>query len=50
MFLQQYNPWGKTKREQLQLWNILSFDPKKTDVGEHIDPSTGIIFPYHTLC
>ena len=37
MFLQQYNPWGKTKREQLQLWNILSFDPKKTDVDEHID-------------
>ena len=23
------------KREQLQSWNILSFDPKKTD--EHID-------------
>ena len=37
MFLQQYNPWGKTKREQLQSWNILSFDPKKTDVDEHID-------------
>ena len=35
MFLQ--NPWGKTKREQLQSWNILSFDPKKTDVDEHID-------------
>ena len=37
MFLQQYNPWGKTKREQLQSWNILSFDPKKTDVDEDID-------------
>ena len=37
MFLQQYNPWGKTKREQLQSWNILLFDPKKTDVDEHID-------------
>ena len=37
MFLQQYNPWCKTKREQLQLWNILSFDPKNTDVDEHID-------------
>ena len=37
MFLQRYNPWGKTKREQLQSWNILSFDPKKTDVDEHID-------------
>ena len=37
MFLQQYNPWGKTKREQLQSWNILSFDPEKTDVDEHID-------------
>ena len=37
MFLQRYNPWGKTKREQLQSLNILSFDPKKTDVDEHID-------------
>ena len=37
MFLQRYNPWGKTKREQLQLWNILSFDAKKTDVDEDID-------------
>ena len=37
MFLQRYNPWGKTKREQLQLWNILSFDPKNKDVDEHID-------------
>ena len=25
MFLQRYNPWEKTKREQLQSWNILSF-------------------------
>ena len=37
MFLQRYNPWGKTKREQLQSWNILFFDPKNTDVDEHID-------------
>ena len=37
MFLQRYNPWGKTKREQLQSWNILSFDPKNTDVDDHID-------------
>ena len=37
MFLQRYNPWGKTKREQLQSWNILSFDPKNTDVDEQID-------------
>ena len=37
MFLQRYNPWGKTKREQLQSWNILSFDPNNTDVDEHID-------------
>ena len=37
MYLQRYNPWGKTKREQLQSWNILSFDPKKTDIDEHID-------------
>ena len=28
---------GKTKREQLQSWNILSFNPKKTDVDEHIN-------------
>ena len=37
MFLQRYNPWGKTKREQLQSWNILSFNPKTTDVNEHIN-------------
>ena len=37
MFLQRYNPWGKTKRDQLQSWNILTFDPQKMDVNEHID-------------
>ena len=37
MFLQRYNPWGKTKREQLQSWNILSFIPKTTDVDKHMD-------------
>ena len=37
MFLQRYNPWGKMKREQLQSWNILAFNPKTTDVDEHID-------------
>ena len=37
MFLQRYNLWGKTKREQLQSWSILSFNPKTTDVDEHID-------------
>ena len=37
MFLQRYNTWGKMKREQLQSWNILSFNPKTTDVDEHID-------------
>ena len=37
MFLQRYNPQGITKREQLQSWNILSFNPKTTDVDEHID-------------
>ena len=36
MFIQRYNPWGKTKRDQLQSWNILIFDPQKTDVDEHI--------------
>ena len=37
MFLQRYNPWGKTKRDQLQSQNILTFDPQKTDVDEHTD-------------
>ena len=37
MFLQRYNPWGKTKQDQKQSWNILIFDPQKTDVDEHID-------------
>ena len=37
MFLQRYNPRGKTKRDQLQSWNILTLDPQKTDVDEHID-------------
>ena len=37
MFLQRYNPWGKTKREQLQSCDILTFDPKNTDIDEHID-------------
>ena len=37
MFHQRYNPWGKTKRDQLQSWNILNFDFQKTDVDEHID-------------
>ena len=36
MFLQN-NPWGKTKKDQLQSWNILTFDPQKTDVDEQID-------------
>ena len=37
MFLQRYNPWGKTKQDQLQSWNILTFNPQKMDVDEHID-------------
>ena len=37
MFLTRYNPCGKTKREQLQSWNNLSFDPQKTDIDEQID-------------
>ena len=37
MFLQRYNPWGKTKRDQLQSWNILTFYPQKTGVNEHIN-------------
>ena len=36
MFLQRYNPWGKTKLQSLQSWNVLTFDPQKTDVDEHI--------------
>ena len=37
MFLARYNPWGKTKREQQQLWNNLSFDPQKTVIDEQIN-------------
>ena len=37
MFLQRYNPWGKTKQDQLQSWNILIFYPQMTDADEHID-------------
>ena len=37
MFLQKYNQSGKTKRDQLQSWNILTFDPQKTDIDKHID-------------
>ena len=37
MFLQRYNPWRKTKKDQLQSRNILTFDPQKTNVDEHID-------------
>ena len=37
MFLPSYNPWGKTKQDQLQSWNILVFDPQKTESDEHID-------------
>ena len=29
MLLQRYNPWRKTKRDQLQSWNILTFDPQR---------------------
>ena len=37
MLLQRYNPWEKTKRDQLQSWNILTFDSQKTDIDKHID-------------
>ena len=37
MFPARYHPWGNTKREQLQSWNNLSFDPQKTDIDEQID-------------
>ena len=37
MFLARYNPLGKTKRDQLQSWNNLSFDPQKTNIDEQID-------------
>ena len=37
MFLARYNPWGKTKREQLQSWNNLFFDLQKTDIDKQID-------------
>ena len=37
MFLARYNPWEKTKGEQLQSWNNLSLDPQKTNIDEKID-------------
>ena len=37
MFLARYDPWEKTKREQLQSWNNLSFDLQKTNIDEQID-------------
>ena len=37
MLLQRYNPWGKTKQDQLQSWNMLVFYPQKMDIDEHID-------------
>ena len=36
MLLARYNPWGEMKRDQLQLWNKLSFDPQKTNIDEQI--------------
>ena len=37
LFLSRYNTWDKTKGDQLQSWNNLSFDPQKTVVDEQID-------------
>ena len=37
MFLARYNQWGKTKREQFQSWNNLSFGPQKTNIEEQIN-------------
>ena len=37
VFLARYNPRGKTKRDQLQSCNNLSFDPQKTDIAEKLD-------------
>ena len=37
MILARYDQWGKTKRDQLQSWNNLSFDPQKMDIDEQID-------------
>ena len=37
MFLARYDPWGKTKRDQLQLWNNLFFDPQKTGIDKQKD-------------
>ena len=36
MYFARYNPWGQTKREHLQLWKNLSFEPQKTDSDEQI--------------
>ena len=37
MFLARFNPWRNTKREQLQSWNNLSFDPQMTDIDKQIN-------------
>ena len=37
MCLARYNPLGKTKREQFQSQNNLSFNLQKTDIDDHID-------------
>ena len=37
MFLQRYTTHGARQKEKLQSWNILSFNPKTTDIDEHID-------------
>ena len=37
MFSARYNPLGKTKRDQLQSWNNLSFDQQKTEIDEQIN-------------
>ena len=36
IFLARYNPWGKTKRDQLQSWNNLSLYPQKTLMNKSI--------------
>ena len=37
MYLARYKPWEKTKRDQLQSWNNLSFDLQKTNIDEQIN-------------
>ena len=50
MFLQRYNPWGKTKREQLQSWNILSFNQEEAKKEKFIETMPTMIQTHLITC